>query len=152
MWFYFSYAANHILLLKAVAMVSGLENFIYCIMAVYWMFCFHIKKKKKDRIKWKFPNKLNCVTQMYLWLELIKNIILVQLAFWKFSSYYRSQLLLLYVSSSYAGFIFHIELFRFKLKIYSRWRGNIESAGREASWPCLSSEQREEGMREGSKL
>ena len=48
MWFYFSSEANHILLLKAVAMVSGLENCIYCIMAVYWMFCFHIKKKKRS--------------------------------------------------------------------------------------------------------
>lgn len=44
--FIFSHAANHILLLKTVAMASSLENYIYCIMTTYWMFCFHIKKKK----------------------------------------------------------------------------------------------------------
>lgn len=46
--FIFLYAANHILLLKTVAMVSSLENYIYCIMTTYWRFCFHIKQKKKS--------------------------------------------------------------------------------------------------------
>lgn len=44
--FIFSYAANHIVLLKFVAMVSSLENYTYCIMATYWRFSFHIKNKK----------------------------------------------------------------------------------------------------------
>lgn len=61
--FIFSYAANHILLLKTVAMVSSLENYIYCVMATYWRFCFHIKKRLN---KISFSNKLNCATQMYL--------------------------------------------------------------------------------------
>lgn len=46
--FIFSYAANHILLLKTVAMVSSLENYIYGIMATLWRFCFHIKKKERS--------------------------------------------------------------------------------------------------------